>query len=107
MRLLDRLTTKHKFRDGSTLSFLHKYALRYQAGDRSAAVGFEQAFEPGVDRLIHESSILTWMGPRGDMAVTPAERADILAKVEEYCRVKALTYRVVRGEASPVGPTTK
>ena len=58
-------------------------------------LGFEQALEPGVDRLIHEGSIRIWNGPRGDTHVTSAERSEILARVEEYCRVKGLTYRVI------------
>jgi hypothetical protein len=96
MSILDRLTTKHRFADGAKMSVLHRYALRLEIGGRVVDFGFEQALEPGVDRLIHEGSILKWVGPSGEMIVTPAERAAVVAKAEEYCRVKGLAYRVVR-----------
>jgi hypothetical protein len=96
MRIVDRITTKHRYADGAKMSVLHRYALRYEIGDRVVDFGFEQALEPGVDRLIHESSILKWIGPSGEMIVTSFERVEVVARAEEYCRVKGLTYRVVR-----------
>ena len=101
MSLLDKLTTTHTFPDGARVSLLHKYALRYESGGRSVEVGFEQALEPAVDRLIHENSIVSWVGPAGETSVTIAERTQILARLEEYCRAKGLTYRVVRDPTPP------
>jgi hypothetical protein len=96
--MLDKLTTKHTFPDGTRISVIHRYALRYQVGERSVDIGFEQALEHGIDRLIHEASISTWSGPGGESAVTGAERAEISAKVKEYCRAKGLTFQVIRDE---------
>jgi hypothetical protein len=95
MSLFGPLTTRHVFDDGAKMSVLHRYALRLEVSGRSVDIGFEQALEPGVDRLIHEESILVWNGSEGELAVTPAEREAILEKVEEYCKAKRLTYRVI------------
>ena len=99
MSLLDRLTTKHKFPDGATLRELHRYALRFELGNRSVDIGFEQALEHGVDRLIHEESVVQWNGSNGE-AVTPEERAAIIDRVRQYCAVKGLTYRIVSTSVS-------
>jgi hypothetical protein len=95
MSILDRMTTKHTFPDGAKVSLLHRFALKLKVGDRVVEVGFEQAFEPGVERLIHEGSIMVWKTPQGDVPITPAERSVILERLIEYCKIKELTYRVV------------
>lgn len=95
MSFLDRMTTKHTFPDGAKASLLHRYALKLQIGERFVEIGFEQAFEPGVEWLIHENTIQVWRTPQGDVPVTSAERSAILGRVVEYCRIKELTYRVV------------
>lgn len=95
MKLLDRFTTKHRFADGATMSVLHRYALRFERDGWSIDIGFEQALEPGVNRLVHESSIAEWNGTDGRKPVTSQERADVLARVKEYCLAKSMTYRVV------------
>jgi hypothetical protein len=76
------------------MSVLHRYALQFALGERSINIGFEQAFEPGVDRLIHEESIVQWNEPIGE-AVTPEERIATLGRVEQYCAAKGLSYRIV------------
>ena len=67
-------------------------------------IGFEQALEPGVDRLIHEGTIQVWRTPQGDVPVTPAERSAIVERVIEYCKIKEMTYRVVRAPGSGLQP---
>jgi hypothetical protein len=96
MSYLDRMTTKHTFVNGVKVSLLHRFALKLEIGQRFVEVGFEQAFEPGVERLIHEGSIRVWKTRQGDVPVTAAERSAILERVVEYCKIKELTYRVVR-----------
>lgn len=96
MTFLDRMTTKHNFPDGAKASLLHRYALKIEIGDRAVEIGFEQALEPGIERLIHEGTISVWKTPQGDVPVTAIERATVLAKVVEYCKIKELTYRVVQ-----------
>jgi hypothetical protein len=96
MSVFDRLTTRHTFDDGAKASVLHRYALRLEVGDRTIDIGFEQALEPGVDRLIHGGSIQAWDTPAGGLPVAANERAEILARVIHYCEVKGLTYRVVQ-----------
>jgi hypothetical protein len=95
MSFLDRMTTKHTFPDGAKASLLHRFALKLEVGERIVEIGFEQAFEPGVERLIHQGSIQVWKTPQGDVAATAAEKAAILERVIEYCKIKELTYRVV------------
>ncbi len=73
---------------------LHRYALRFEIDGRSIDIGFEQALEPGVDRLIHEDSILLWNASGKETNVTSTERAAILARVEQYCAVKGFAYRI-------------
>jgi hypothetical protein len=101
MSFLDRMTTKHTFPGGEKVSLLHRFALKLEVGGRFVEVGFEQAFEPGVERLIHEDSIRVWKTPQGDVPVTAAERAVILARVIEYCKLKELTYRVIGSSGGP------
>lgn len=96
MSILNKITTKHCFADGAKMTVLHRYALRFEIGDRVVDFGFEQALEPDIDRLIHERSILKWIDPSGEMIVTPVERQAVVARAEEYCRIKGLKYRVVR-----------
>lgn len=95
MSFLDRMTTKHAFPGGEKASLLHRFALKLEVGERFVEIGFEQAFEPGVERLIHEGSIRVWKTPQGDVPVSAAERSAILERVIEYCKIKELTYRVV------------
>ena len=90
------MTTKHTFPGGEKASLLHRFALKLEVGERFVEVGFEQAFEPGVERLIHEGSIRVWKTQQGDLSVSSAERSAILERVIEYCKIKELTYRVVR-----------
>ncbi len=92
--MLSRLTTDHRFADGAYISLIHRYALRYQIEGRSVEVGFEAALEPGIDRLIHEETIVRWDGTQDE--VTQAERGDVIRRIEEYCRLKGLTYRIVQ-----------
>lgn len=89
------MTTKHTFPTGEKISLLHRSALKLAAGERFVEIGFEQACEPGIARLIHEDSILAWKTPQGDVSVTTAEKAIILELVIEYCKIKKLTYRVL------------
>jgi hypothetical protein len=96
MSFLDRITTKHTFPGGEKASLLHRSAMKLEVGARFVEVGFEQAFEPGIERLIHEDSIQAWRTAQGDVPVTPAERAYILDRVVEYCKIKNLSYRIVR-----------
>src|SRR5256885_1269305 len=99
MSLLTRITTSHKFSDGAMMSVLHKYSLRYDLGERHVEIGFEQASEPGIDRLIHEGTIVEWVASNGAVATVSApERSEILARVAEYCRLKGLAYRVVKAQ---------
>lgn len=100
MSFLDRMTTKHTFASGEKVSLLHRFALKLEIGERFVEVGFEQAFEPGVERLIHEGSIQVWKTLQGDVPVTAAERSAILERVIQYCKIKELTYRVVRATDS-------
>lgn len=95
------MTTKHTFLNGDKVSLLHRFALKLEAGERFVEIGFEQAFEPGVERLIHEGSIQVWKTPQGDVPVSSAERSVILERVIEYCKIKELTYRVVRASSGP------
>jgi hypothetical protein len=60
MTFLDHMTTKHTFSGGENVSLLHRFALELEIGERFVEVGFEQAFEHGVERLIHEGSIQVW-----------------------------------------------
>jgi hypothetical protein len=91
----NRITTKHLFDDGAKISLAHKYALKYEANSKTVAIGFEPALKKGVDRLIHKNSIEKWIDSDGEKFVTPAEKDDILERVQEYCNVKRLTYRIV------------
>lgn len=89
------MTTQHTFSSGEKVSLLHRFALKLEVGERFVEVDFEQALQPGVERLIHERSIQVWKTPRGDIPISAAERSAILERVIEYCRIKELTYRVV------------
>lgn len=95
MGLLDRITTRHRFADGAKISLAHRYALFFEAGDRSVTIGFEQALEPGIGRLIHRQTIRTWQTPSGDILVTEVERDEIIECIKQYCDIKGFTYRVV------------
>jgi hypothetical protein len=74
---------------------LHRYALRFERKDWVIDIGFEQALEPGVDRLIHEKSIELWRSALGQRPVTADEKAELLSLVKEYCEAKRIRYRVV------------
>lgn len=87
--------TKHTFPDGSRISVMNRYVLRYEQGGRSVDVGFEIALLDGIDRLIHGESILKWNAPYADQSIDDRERRDILKKIEEYCQDKGLTSRLV------------
>jgi hypothetical protein len=89
------MTTKYTCLTGEKVSILHRFALKIEVGSRFVEVGFEQALEPGVERLIHEESIKTWKTPEGDVPVAASERKYIIARVQEYCEAKGLRYRVV------------
>lgn len=95
MTIWDRITTKHSFADGVKISLLHRYALQLEKDGRAIEVGFEQARQPGIDRLIHRESILVWKTKGPEEPVTLDERSEIVARIEEYCRLKGLTFRVV------------
>ena len=101
MSFLDRITTKHTFPGGEKASLLHRFALKLVIGERFVEIGFEQAFELGVERLIHEDSIRVWKTPQGDVPVSPAERSVILERVIEYCKIKELTCRVAGASGGP------
>lgn len=99
MAWLSRFTTRHRFPDGGEIVLLHRYALRYIANDgREFSIGFEQALEPGVDRLIHPASIEA-VGPAHSVQISEQERTELLARVLDYCSAKRFTYRVVDAPA--------
>ena len=84
-----------KFADGSSLTEIHQYCIRYVDADgRFVDIGFEAAVEPEVDNLIHESTIERWSLPQGQL-ISPADRARIMTRLVEYCESHSLRFRVV------------
>lgn len=98
MRFLERWLTRHTFSDGWQIRSLHRYALEVIAGERRIDVGFEAAYEPGIDRLIHEHTIRVWRTRTGEVPVTATERAEVMKRLIEYCSARGMTYRVVQSE---------
>jgi len=94
-KILNRFSTRHRFNDGSMLRTLHRYALRYEINGRKLDIGFEQALEPQIDRLIHLNTISHWNPPDDQCMLTDDEKRDVLKKISEYCKGKALTYKLV------------
>jgi len=96
-RILNRFKSDMRFDDGDRLALLHRYAIRYCRDDKYVDIGFEQAIEPDIDRLIHESSISEWAKSGNIIGkVSDKERDEILDRIMKYCHDKHLTYRVVR-----------
>jgi hypothetical protein len=91
--LFGRFTTRKRFPDGSIIMEVHRYAIRYVIGDRSVDVGFEQAFEPGVDRLIHLGAVRHWNAPHDREVMAVADQNDLVQKLQSYCRDKRLRCR--------------
>lgn len=103
--MLGRFTTRKNFEDGSVLKELHRYALRYESKERSIDIGFEQALEPDVDRLVHLETIHRWNSPHDQQPLTSDERKDILSKIKAYCEEKRLTYRLIGSLDVPDAPS--
>ncbi len=70
-------------------------ALRIHIKGRSFLIGFEPAFERGIDRLIHEDNIFQEISSGEKKELDPIVRAEIMKKLKDYCSVKKLTYRIV------------
>jgi hypothetical protein len=76
-----------------------RMALRYVAADgRTLTIGFEQALEPEVDRLVHPQSIER-VGVDEATPISDEERTELLARVAEYCRAKRLRYRLTEASS--------
>lgn len=93
--ILNKFLARQSFNDGSSLWVLHRYALRYELNGRILDIGFEQALEPSIDRLIHVNTILHWNVPNDQIMLTDEEKRDVVEKILEYCNVRALTYKLV------------
>lgn len=93
--VLGRFTTRKRYEDGSIVKELHRYALRYERGERTVDVGFERALEPDVDRLIHLEAFRHWNPPYEKELITSEERDGIIKKIGKYCDAKGLTYRYI------------
>lgn len=96
-KILNKFSARQSFDDGSNLFVLHRYALRYAMDGHTLDIGFEQALEPGIDRLIHVNTITHWSAPNEQVMLTDDEKRDVVEKIQEYCNVRALSYRLVSG----------
>ncbi|WP_156226469.1 hypothetical protein [Herbaspirillum chlorophenolicum] len=70
-------------------------ALKIDIAGRSFLIGFEPAFEQGIDRLVHEDNIFQQISSGERKELDPIVRAEIMEKVKDYCSVKKLTFRIV------------
>lgn len=96
MGLFEKITTRYRYADGARMAVLHKYAVRFEFAGRWVDFGFEQALEPGIDRLIHADSMLNWNSLDGsEVAVSAGDKADLISRAEEYCRAKGFTFRII------------
>lgn len=95
MNYFQRFSTCYRFSDGCRATLLHRYAIRLEQNSWHVDIGFEQALETNIDRIIHAESIFEWSDNHGNKkTVSDEEKNDILRKLFEYCDAKALSYRV-------------
>jgi hypothetical protein len=100
MSWLSRLSTRHRFSDGGEMSPVSRMALRYIAADgRTFTIGFEQALESGIDRLVHPQSIER-VGVEQTVPISEEERTELLARVADYCHAKQLKYQLQKASSS-------
>jgi hypothetical protein len=81
--------------DALVVEVAHRYAIRILDGDREFSIGFENACEPNLDRLIHQSTIQCVNKGKGENLVDAVEQVRLLNAVIKFCDKNKLTYRVV------------
>ncbi|MCC2659213.1 MAG: hypothetical protein K0Q76_4321 [Panacagrimonas sp.] len=80
------------FSDGSSLTEIHRYAIRYQAPDgRFVDVGFDADVSRSYVWVIHESTVARWHSPRG-LPIEVADKQLIIDRIVEYCVARKLKY---------------
>jgi hypothetical protein len=95
MRLFPFRRTKIRLNDGTVVEIAHRYALRIIIEARQYSIGFEDACEPDVDRIIHKNSIERVEGAcQGDFAISDEERSTLILKVVEFCAANRYSYRI-------------
>lgn len=92
--LFAKWTTKKNFNDGSSLYTIHRYALRYEKNGCFVDIGFEQALESGVDRLVHIKNIKYWDSALENELLSVMDYDEIIKKIDLYCVEKHLTYKL-------------
>jgi hypothetical protein len=86
---------KMRLDDDTVIEIAHRYALRILHKECEYSIGFENACEKNIARLIHAGSIERFCAEGNNTAVSDEERSIILSKVAKYCQANALSYRVV------------
>lgn len=90
-----RMRTRDVFGDGSSLSEVHRYAIRYTSSQGNYVdIGYEVTTGSNSIWLIHEDSFPAWDAPNG-VTISPQERNEILGKVAEYCGARRRPFRLV------------
>jgi hypothetical protein len=89
-RLRRRLRPYDDFSDGSSLTEIHRYCIRYKASDgRFVDIGFEADVSRSYVWIIHESTLSVWTDPEGKL-ISSEEKKMILGRLIEYCDARKL-----------------
>jgi hypothetical protein len=83
-----------RFDDGTVVEVAHRYALRILYNKCEYGIGFENACEKSIDRLIHKSSMKRISVEGEEVDVSEEERSILLSRVVEYCEKNKLKYRI-------------
>jgi hypothetical protein len=90
-----RHRTRDDYPDGSSLSEIHRYGIRYTSNSGNYVdIGYEAATEGDTVWLIHEGSLDAWDFPSG-MKISEQDKREILRKLLNYCCARRRPSRVV------------
>jgi hypothetical protein len=87
-----RVRPYDRFSDGSSLTEIHRYAIRYQTADgRFVDIGFDADISRSYVWVIRESTLAKWTSPPR-VPIDAGDKARILERVVEYCDARKLRY---------------
>lgn len=91
--LLNKLSNKHEFEDGSRLIWLHRYALRYVKNNNEVDIGFEISIkDKKFDKIVHFSEIKQW---NDGGLISSEDMQDLKDKLIMYCVNRNIKYKIV------------